>query len=93
MPRENIMTYVRYFRWLIDDEWERMSPEMSDRKRVQHVLTTHWRSLSKDLRKNGYRRRIWRRLVEEKVERRQEIRQIMPWGITPKWLRRSMGDQ
>jgi len=83
------VTWVRYFRYLIDEAWNSEATKgMTDQQRLEYVLRPHWRAKLKsgEFQRNGYRRRVWRRVALDKFRRRRLLNRKKKSGLVAGWI-------
>ncbi len=81
--RDEPITWVRYFSWLVDELWH--DPRLktfSHRRRHEQILNAEWKRLlaEKAFRRNSYRRRLWVRLVKNKYRKINRIKRQLERG-------------
>ena len=87
--KEKNITWVCFFRHLIDELWHDASLNvLPHRNRWKRIDRFEWRKLPGDYRVNGYRRRTWKRLCLEKYERISALKEKLKseGGHCSKWV-------
>jgi hypothetical protein len=83
------ITWVVFFRWLIDREW--YSQELAHltlQQRYDRLYMDDWKRLLKkgEFKSNGYRRRTYIRILKEKIKTIRRIRRNKKDGHVAEWI-------